>query len=300
MSGLDQDYSDLMRELWGSPGRWNVRESYAGVARNLGVDEETVRNRLKRLKASGFLEGWRLLPNPCLFGRSSVMQHLRFVDPTAKEAAIPRLMRMDGAIVVASLYGTELLVTLYDDSERTASKRLTDVRAQGEPTEWPGMSLPLTKFRMTQTDWQIIRLMLRDAHRSVAEVAAEVKVSVRTVKRRLDNMMAASAIFIVPMINQAKSTGVSYQVIVESEGGRKSEVDMLVTSKIRNLVFKSADSSDSQIFGFSGKNVAEGKELLDWFRTQPFIRSVKISIVEEVEYAFDWLEREASRLAGLN
>jgi AsnC-like helix-turn-helix protein len=162
------------------------------------------------------------------------------------------------------------------------------------------MSLPLTKFRMTVTDWQIVRLMLRDAQRSVAEVAAEVKVSVRTVQRRLDNMMAASAIFIVPMIDQAKSTGVSYQVIVESEGGRKSEVDLLVTSKIRNLVFKSADSSNSLIFGFSGKNVAEGKKLLDWFRTQPFIRSVKINIVEEVEYAFDWLEREASRLAGLN
>src|SRR6201988_4493468 len=105
------------------------------------------------------------------------------------------------------------------------------------------MGLPPTAFKMTPTDWQIVGLMLKDAERSVAEVAAKVKVSLRTVKRRLDNMMAASAIFILPLIDQSKSTGVSYQVIVESEDGRKSEADRFVTSRIENLVFRAADSS---------------------------------------------------------
>jgi hypothetical protein len=117
------------------------------------------------------------------------------------------------------------------------------------------------------------------------------------VKRRLDTMMADAAIFIVPTIDQAKSTGVSYQVIVESEEGQKSEVDRLVTSRIENLVFKAADSSNTLIYGFSGKNVAEGRELLDWLTKQPGVESVRINIVERVVYVFDWLERETGRLA---
>jgi DNA-binding Lrp family transcriptional regulator len=286
-----------MKELWGSPGRWNVRKSYVDIARNLGVDEETVRNRLKRLKESGFLVGWRLIPNPSLFGRSSVMQHLTFESPATKEEAISRLKQMDGVVVVASLYGADLLITLFDDMERTASKRLATLRSKSEPAEWQGMRLPPTPFKMTPTDWRILRLMLRNAERSVAEVAAEVKVSVRTVKRRLDTMMADAAIFIVPTIDQAKSTGVSYQVIVESEEGQKSEVDRLVTSRIENLVFKAADSSNTLIYGFSGKNVAEGRELLDWLTKQPGVESVRINIVERVVYVFDWLERETGRLA---
>src|SRR5689334_19343223 len=104
-----------MRELWGSPGRWNVRKSYVDVARSLGVDEETVRNRLKRLKDSGFLIGWRLLPNPSLFGRSSILQQLTFDSPMAKDDAISRLRQMDCVIVVASLYGDDLQITLFDD-----------------------------------------------------------------------------------------------------------------------------------------------------------------------------------------
>jgi len=134
---------------------------------------------------------------------------------------------------------------------------------------------------------------------SVSEVASEVKVSVRTVKRRLDGMMAASAIFIMPMIDQAKSTGVSYQVMVETEAARKSDVDRLVTSRIENLVFRAADTSNTLIFGFSGKNVSEGKELLDWLTKQDGVESVRINIVEQVVYAFDWLERETGRLAGV-
>ena len=300
MSGLEREYSDLMKELWGSPGRWNVKKSYVDVARNLGIDEETVRNRLRRLKETGFLVGWRLLPNPALFGRASVMQHLTFDSPVTKRDALSQSKHADGVVVVASLYGADLLVTLYDDGELSSSRRLSALGSKSGPAEWHGMSLPPTSFRMTPTDWRVVSLMLRDAEKSVAEVAAEVRVSMRTVKRRLDSMMAASAIFIVPMIDQAKSTGVSYQVLVESEKGRKSEVDRLVTSTIENLVFKTADSSDTLIFGFAGKNVAEGKELLDLLTKRPGVKSVRINIVEEVVYVFDWLEREPRRLAEVN
>jgi DNA-binding Lrp family transcriptional regulator len=298
LSALDKDYSDLMRELWGSPERWNVRKSYVDVARKLGVDEETVRNRLNRVRQSGFLVGWRLVPNSSLFGRKPVMQHLTFESPQAKAEALLLLGRMDGVITAASLYGAEVLVTLFDDQERTLSRALSALGAKDGPVEWQGMGIPSSAFHMTPTDWQIVRLMLRDAERAVTEVAALVKTSARTAKRRLDKMMDAAAIFIMPIVDQARSSGISYQVVVESEPGKKSEVDRLVTSRIENLVFRATDSSDTLIFGFPGKNVAEGKELLGWLRRQPGVRSARINIVEEVVYAFEWLERESARLAS--
>lgn len=73
-------------------------------------------------------------------------------------------------------------------------------------------------------------------------------------------------------------------------------MDRVVTSRIRNLIFKAADSTNTLIFGFSGRNVAEGKELSDWLRKQLNVRSVRINIVEDVVHVFDWLERKATRL----
>jgi DNA-binding Lrp family transcriptional regulator len=283
--------------MWGSPGRWNVRKSYAEVAKKLGVDEETVRNRIKHLKESGVLAGWRLIPSPSLFGRGLVMQYLGFRSSAAKESAISRLEQMPGVIVIASLYGTDLLVTLFDDERRSSSRNLRSLSPSAGPVEWTGMGLPATSFRMTPTDWQIVGLMLRNAERRVDEVASVVRVSSRTVKRRLDGMMAASAAFVMPMIDQAKSTGISYQLVVESKAGCKSEVDGLVTSRVRNLVFKSSDSGNTLIFGFTGKNVAEGKELLDWISRQSAVQSAKMNIVERVVYVSRWLEGEIRRLA---
>jgi len=294
LSGLEKEYSDLMQELWGSPSRWNSRRSYTDVARRLGVDEETVRNRLRRLKESGTLIGWRLVPNPSLFGRSSIMQYLTFGSSLAKEKAISKLKDLDGVIIAASLYSTDLLLTIFDDEERSASRELTSLGAEKKPSEMSGMGLPTTNFRMTPTDWQITRLMLRDAEKKISQVASSVKVSIRTVKRRLDAMMDNSAVFIMPMIDQTKSTGVAYQVLVESEEGKKTEVDRLVTPKIPNLVFKTGDTSNNLIYGFSGRNVSEGKELLGWIRSQPGVRAARVNIVEKVEYVFDWLERETA------
>jgi hypothetical protein len=157
LSGLDQEYSDLVRELWGSPGGWNDRKSYADVARKLEVDEETVRNRLKRMKESGLLIGWRLFPNATLFGRSSIMQHMTFDSPTAEEGAISRLRRMEGAIVVASLYGADLLIALR--RWRTLFIETTGCSgAQGRPSRmaWNGPASDCVQDD-PPTDWQMAK-----------------------------------------------------------------------------------------------------------------------------------------------
>ena len=54
---------NIMKELSITPSHWNVKRSYAEVAKKIGIDEETVRIRIQSLKQSGFLLGWRLILN---------------------------------------------------------------------------------------------------------------------------------------------------------------------------------------------------------------------------------------------
>src|SRR2546428_7032655 len=102
-----------MRELWGSPDIWNTKKSYVGIAAKLGVDEETVRNRVKHLRDTGFLLGYRLVPNPVLLGRTFASLRIEFLDRDAKQAPIPTLARRDGIINIASTYHQRALVTLF-------------------------------------------------------------------------------------------------------------------------------------------------------------------------------------------
>ncbi|MDA4133022.1 MAG: Lrp/AsnC family transcriptional regulator, partial [Thaumarchaeota archaeon] len=276
MWGQEKAYSTLMKELWGSPGQWNVKRSYAAVARKLGVDEETVRNRINHLKESGFLIGWRVFPNPTLLGRRSTFLFLELGDVASKEETISKLSSMDGVVTIASLYGRSLLLTLFDDEGRKASRRIAKMGTAEEAMT--GMVLPTSDFHMTVTDWQIIGLLLKDAERDVREVAKELKVSARTVTRRLNAMMAASAIFITPVIDLRKASGVPYHLMVQSEEGRKPEVERLVASKIEDLVFRAAYSTNGLVFGFTGSNIAAGTEILRWVRRQEGVSSARMNI----------------------
>src|SRR5438128_10997862 len=145
---------------------------------------------------------------------------------------------------------------------------------------------------MTKLDWEIISLLLRDAERKPDDLAKQLRVSTRTVKRRLNMMMKESAIFIMPMVDLRKTEGISYQLRVQSERGKKSEVEKSVVAKIGNVVFRASDSQDGSVFGFTGANVAEGNDLLEWVKQQPGVISASMTIDEGDVQVFDWIESE--------
>jgi DNA-binding Lrp family transcriptional regulator len=284
-----------MRELWGSPDIWNTKKSYIDIAAKLGVDEETVRNRVKHLRDVGFLLGYRLVPNPTLLGRVFASLRIDFQDRESKQAAIPRLARIDGVINIGSAYDTSVLVTVLVDRDQDLSKLIVGLGVEGEVSWVPGLGLRTTSFRMTRLDWEIVDLLLRNAERKLDEVAEQLKVSTRTVKRRLNKMMKETAIFTMPMVDLRKTEGVSYQLRVQSEQGKKSEVEKSVVAKIGNVVFIASDSQNGSVFGFTGANVAEGSDILEWVKQQPGVKSASMAIAERVVQVFDWIESEVKR-----
>ena len=173
---------------------WNKKKrTYLEVARRLGVDEETVRNRVKHMKESGFLLGWRLVPNPMLLSRRPALVLLDLQDGETKEETIGRLKEKDGVITIVSIYGDGLLVVLFDedDGKTSSTRQISELGVRASALSVPQMRFPNSTFRMSTTDWEISGMLIRDAERGIVDVAAGVKVSPRTVRRRLNAMMDA-------------------------------------------------------------------------------------------------------------
>ncbi len=188
-----------------------------------------------------------------------------------------------------------MLVSLIDDKENNSAKSIMRMGIKAQALSTPGMNLPTAiPFRITVTDWQIIRLLLRDAEKEVRDLSEKVKLSRRTVNRRLNEMMNARAIFVMPCVNLKNAGGVPYHLMIQSEEERKSKVDELVASRIGNLVFRASVAETGSIFGFTGANVADGNEVLKWVKKLPGVRTARLSIVEEVVHVFDWLDKEVA------
>src|SRR2546428_9417771 len=284
-----------MRELWGSPDIWNTKKSYSEMAAKLGVDEETVRNRVKHLKDTGLLIGYRLVPNPALLGRTFASLRIEFQDRESKQVAIPHLAKVEGVINIGSTYDKSVLVTLLANQYQDFSKLIVGMGVEGEVSWVPGLGIRTTKYHMAKLDWEVVSLLLRDAERKLDEVAKQLKVSTRTVKRRLNLMMKEAAIFTMPMVDLRKTEGISYQLRVVSEQDKKSEVEKPVVAKIGDVVSRASDSQKGSVFGFNGANVAQGNDILEWDKQQPGGRSVTMTIAKRAEQVFDCIEREVKR-----
>lgn len=116
----------IMRELSITPSHWNVKRSYS-VAKKLGVDEETVRSRVKSLRNTGFLLGWRLILNAKLRGRESSILALELHDIKKKEKAIAQISRMTGVVLIQSFYGKTLQVTVFSESEEELGRQMKKI-----------------------------------------------------------------------------------------------------------------------------------------------------------------------------
>lgn len=161
----------IIKELGGPAWpQWNVRETYSSIAKRIGVDEETIRRRLKRAERLGSLAGWMMMFSPRLIGCEAASMDLEVEDEEKKDKAIGEIARADGVVKILNFRGRGLQVSLYYQNENEeALKRKTEIIGSicgtSELTVWR-LGFPQPNVRMTVTDWKIVEVMLEEQGRA--------------------------------------------------------------------------------------------------------------------------------------
>src|SRR5579872_491306 len=204
--------TQVLKELT-SPAsfQWNARESYAKIAKKLGIDAETVRLAVKRAKDSGFVEQWRILLNPSLVGQKSGAMQLEVGD-YSKQDAISEIKLVDGVVLIFNFHGRALRIIFNYESEQSLERKLKLFRSicrckEEDSFHWITPPLPC-KAKPKILDWQILRAISKDPRRNLNDVSRETGVSTRTINRRLNAMIEGKTFYLVPVRNVKKSSGV--------------------------------------------------------------------------------------------
>jgi len=286
---------NIMKELSITPSHWNVKRSYAEVAKKIGIDEETVRIRIQSLKQSGFLLGWRLILNANLIDRESHILALELLDVEKKDRTIAQISQMDGVVLIQSFYGKILQVTVFSKNEEELVRqmnKITSITGSKIFTNWK-VKLPRCNHKAKQTDWMIIGALLNNADKRIPEIALELKVSAKTVKRRINMMMGSSAFYLQPILDLRKVVGaLPCQLLVQCSEANKSMIDGMIISKFERIVFSLTDSTTHSIFTIICVNLAEAQSILKEVQRQEGVALAKVEIIEELVYVHDWLAKE--------
>jgi DNA-binding Lrp family transcriptional regulator len=282
-----------------SPGsfQWDVRISYARVAAGLSIDEETVRNRLKGMNDARFLLGWQLILNPVLLGREAAIVELRVGVSESKPEVISRLKMLEGVVLINDFAGSELAVTTLYENAATLERQVqlfASLCGCRTPVSWR-LGFPPCKLTPTRTDWRIFQALHRDGRAKLSDVARSLRLTARTVKRRMILLVDGNAFYLDPILDLGKVGGLRCRFLVTSEASRKREVDKAILSGLPRIFSMHTAPQEYSLFIAHLSNASEVQEILKWMKKVEGVREVRVTFGVEHIHVHEWLEGEIEK-----
>lgn len=296
VDGLDMD---IVRELF-RPGvfQWNFRESLSNVSRAVGVDEETVRVRLKRMEADGVLNGVDVIVNPTLLGRHMVQLRAGMPSGRARAEAIERLKLVDGVLWIYEDMGPWINITAMVEPGGT-TERLQNLVASitGSAVQSGTVPMPPCAIEPTPADWQLIQALRRGARAPYEELADATGMSEKTVRRRVQRMIEAHALMLNPHIDYSRIRGIIPTIarVVLRDPTNRHAVDSRLAA-IPHTTFRSFHGPYSSI-SFGAESPAQMRELQDWLDRCDDVVEAQVDVCINRVTVDAWMDEHIARRA---
>jgi len=277
--------------------QWDVRISYANVAKGLAIDEQTVRNRLRHMNDVGFLQGWQLILNPILLAWEAAVVELRVGESVSKKEVISRLRLLERVTLIEDFYDRELAVHILYENESAVKKQVKLIASLcGCPAPvWWKLGFPPCTLIPTKTDWRIIQELQANARGSLSDVARKLKLSTRTVKRRMSHLAEGNAFYLDPLLNVGKVGGVRCRFWVVCEASKKQAVDAKILSVLTRIISTHTAPEEHSLFVVHCANASEVQEISQWLGKLDGVKEVRSNIDVEHVHLSEWVDREIER-----
>lgn len=270
----------------------------ARIARALGVTPETVRDRVARMEQAGVIAGYEIVPNLRHLGLEATAYLLRPPDESRRNDIRRSLEHVEGLLEVTYFLTPELCVDLAFQTPGQRDRRIrTLAEAAGDPAPVPfmGWAMPAVERQLTPLDWRIIKALRGDAKRSLVEVAEELGVGYRTVKRHYDRMAEERSFFVKPKLDPGAEAGlVPFGLLVFFAPDAPADTSKRVLKELDDhMLFGQAPLSpqfghlSATLFADSARKVDELRQKAE---RQPGVARAQALVLTEVQPKMDWLD----------
>jgi DNA-binding Lrp family transcriptional regulator len=280
----------VLRELLSDGARQrlqtNPRRPYSEVAARVGVSEDTVRNRVKKLHGEGFLRAIPVGVNPRVFGfgTSFVFFEDASPNPAATAAAVGDGM---GVLWMVQYVGPCLGILLAHRDIADRDEAVQRLRPLARPGSLVVVdhTFPDLPFELRPIDWRIVRVLTGDPRGGIAKVAEAAGVSARTVRRRLDRLVRAGALYVFPDLDVRALVGrvlVSLAVFYTDPSTKPRDQAALLDRFDASYVLTASPEPTYSAYVFLLPNLAAAEELRAFATSLPGVRFASLRLIVAV------------------
>jgi DNA-binding Lrp family transcriptional regulator len=216
------------KEKVGSPGS-DANLSPRGIGKKLGLDEKTVRSRVRKMEDSGFIKYYQAAPSLALLGMRHLGLH-RFeaMNITTKQGVLAYLMGLPGVVETLDFLGPVVSVSIAG-SEPSEIRDVAEAIASRFELTNLGLGERLLRepeVKLDRLDWQVIRRLRYDARCSAKEVASTLAITRRMAEYRMVKIQDSGAVLTRAVIDPRKQEGlIFYELEISLELSRHIAVE---------------------------------------------------------------------------
>ena len=274
---MDSKDFQLLRAL-----HQDARQSYRSLGRHASLTAPAVRERLKRLKDQGILQGYGLRIDPSIFGRDQLIVSFQG-EWTSRdlEKVLASLdvafaaWRLDGGLI-AAVWSTESGRSIRKLADALGSKPST-----GAFTERRHDLRPLSVL-----DLQIIDTLIDDPKIPLKKIMELTGLSPKTIRKRLAALFESSIISILPLLGPMTGSGeVVYYLLIIGEVEMKELHRLfdnaILVNKTQKPPMKYLLCSESDLGSLTAKIKALNR--------LPGVKSVTTTLNREILFATEFM-----------
>jgi DNA-binding Lrp family transcriptional regulator len=295
---LDKTDIKIMRELYRDfimpPRNAQVRRSFRSIAKSVKIDQHAIRSRIRRLQEEGVIRRWYIAINPTLFGLKTASVVISCRPGYDKELILQKIYSsIPNVAFMCNYLGEKLIVVLYYKNAEDLDKNINEIKRIASPTylTWAPRPFPQCKAAVTKTDWMIIKSLQQDPWKPYTAISKGLKISAKTVKRRVTTLANEGAIYLLVNVNMKSFEGIIPTDLIicydDNVGDVQASRDKTRTELVEYLgdqvvFFEPNCGPDMDHFALVLTNISTSQEIQKWANERQGIREAQMSILMDL------------------
>jgi len=256
------------------------------MGKELGVDQGTIRKRMRRFQDQDILKGWYLGVNPGVEGNDVVHGWFEVRGKSSKSDLIAMLLSVADVERACNYVGPKISIVLFNKKGKdhdTALRRLTRMLGPGVTLHKQGIMVTASQ-RLKKTDQEIIASLRRDPWKPFAAVSDEIGLSARTVKRRVASLSENGLIYMLPIIDLKALQGtIPAELLIDyASADARASVNQKIVSRIKEGLVFSDTSGPYGYFALVVPNVAQVEQITHWASQLRGVRQAHVDLLQDI------------------
>ena len=204
------------------------RVSPLAIGRKLGLDEKTVRLRVKKMEDDGFIKYYQAMPSLTLFQLKN-MNTYRFeaLNIATKHRVIEYVQKLPFIVEATDYLGQVASISISGASFEEIDQVASVLANRFELHKWIlGSRMIREPLSVADTlDWQIIQKLRYDALSGVKEVSESLSITPRMVEYRIKRLLGSGMLLVRAIINSQKQRGlIFYELEISVDEAKQYDV----------------------------------------------------------------------------